>query len=74
MCLAFPGKILSLWTDGEMLMGSVDFSGVVQTVCLAYTPEATVGEYVIVHVGCAISVIQPEEAEKTLKLIEEVER
>jgi hydrogenase expression/formation protein HypC len=50
-------------------MGEVDFSGVKKSVCLAYTPEARVGDYVVVHVGFAISVLNEQEAQRTLDLI-----
>lgn len=72
MCLALPGKILSLEKTGPVPMGTVDFSGVIKTVCLAYTPEAKIGNYVIVHVGFALSIIEEDEAERTLKLAHEV--
>lgn len=69
MCLALPGKILSISNDPELLMGEVDFSGVKKTVCLAYTPEAQVGDYVIVHVGFAITILNETQAQATLDLI-----
>lgn len=72
MCLALPGKILKINNDGPLPMGEVDFSGVTKTVCLAYTPEATIGNYVIVHVGFSLSVVQEKEAQKTLELSHEV--
>ena len=71
MCLAYPGKVMNIWNDNGLRMGSVDFSGVVQTVCLAYTPEAGIGDYVIVHVGCAISMVRPDEAIVRQTLIQE---
>ena len=66
MCLAIPGKIVS--TEGEDLMRTarVDFGGVIKEVNLAYVPEAEVGDYALVHVGFAISVIDEEEALKVL--------
>lgn len=69
MCLALPGKILSITAEGSLSMGEIDFSGVKKTVCLAYTPEAKVGDYVIVHVGFAISVLNEKQAQSTLDLI-----
>lgn len=71
MCLALPGKILAIKEEGDLRMGDVDFSGVKKTVCLAYTPEAKVGDYVIVHVGFAISVLNEREAQSTLDLVAE---
>lgn len=70
MCLAIPGKVLSIETNNALLMGQVDFSGVIQTVCLAYTPEVVIGDYVIVHVGFSISILQEKKAKETLSLLE----
>lgn len=70
MCLALPGKILAVSQDGGLSMGEVDFSGVRKQVCLEFTPEAQVGDYVIVHVGFAISVLNEEGARETLELLE----
>lgn len=57
MCLALPGKILSIYFDGDLPMGEVDFSGVKKKVCLAYTPEAKIGDFVVVHVGFSLTVL-----------------
>lgn len=70
MCLALPGKIVSISRDEDLLMGDVDFSGLRKKVCLAYTPEAAIGDYVIVHVGFAISILDEKEAKSTLDLLE----
>ena len=73
MCLGVPGKILSIEPNlTGMTMGKVSFGGVAKEVCLAYTPEAEVGDYVIVHVGYALTKLDPEEAEKTLALFAEM--
>jgi hydrogenase expression/formation protein HypC len=69
MCLALPGRLLSIYDDGGLTMGEVEFSGVTKNICLAYTPEAKVGEYVIVHVGFAITILNESEALMTLDLI-----
>ncbi len=75
MCLAVPGKILSIdETDPITRMAKVDFGGVVKEISLAYLPEAQVGQYVIVHVGFAISILDEEEALKTLQYLEEIEQ
>ena len=66
MCLAIPGKIVSIEGDDIMRVGRVDFGGVIKEINLAYTPEAEVGDYALVHVGFAISVIDEEEALKVL--------
>jgi hydrogenase expression/formation protein HypC len=67
MCLAVPGKLIEVTeTDPVRRSGRVDFGGVIRDVSLAYLPEAKVDDYVIVHVGFALSVLDREEAEKTL--------
>jgi len=66
MCLAIPGKIVSTEGDDLMRTARVDFGGVIKEVNLAYVPEAEVGDYALVHVGFAISVIDEEEALKVL--------
>lgn len=70
MCLAIPGKILSIFSEDDLLMGLIDFAGLRKKVCLAYTPDATVEDYVIVHVGFAISILNEERAKATLELLE----
>ncbi|NOQ63936.1 MAG: HypC/HybG/HupF family hydrogenase formation chaperone [Methyloprofundus sp.] len=74
MCLAVPGKILSM-TDADALsrMGRIDFAGVVKEVSLAYVPEAEIGDYVIVHAGFAISVLDQEEAKQSLLAFAEMD-
>ncbi|MFJ9037364.1 HypC/HybG/HupF family hydrogenase formation chaperone [Streptomyces sp. NPDC102406] len=69
MCLGIPGRILDIRDSGGLRMGSVDFSGVRREVCLAYTPRAGVGAYVIVHVGFAITQVDEAEAERTLDVL-----
>jgi hydrogenase expression/formation protein HypC len=72
MCLGIPGKITEIYERKEFLMGKIDFGGVVKEVCLAYVPEAKVGDYALIHVGFAISLMDEEEAQETLKLIKDV--
>ena len=73
MCLAVPGKILdALERDGSRF-ARVQFGGITRQVCLDFVPEATVGDYVMVHVGFAISRVDAEEAERTYKLLESLE-
>jgi hydrogenase expression/formation protein HypC len=67
MCLAVPGKILSICGDDLTRSGRVSFGGVVKEVSLAYVPEVQVGNYVIVHVGFAIAILDEVEAEQTLR-------
>lgn len=73
MCLAIPGKVLSIDRTTEPLMGKVSFGGIQKQVCLDWTPDVVEGEYVVVHVGFAISTMDEEEAGETLRLIGEVE-
>jgi len=73
MCLAVPGKILSVEGDDPLLRcGRVDFNGAVKQVNLAYVPEAKVGYYVLVHVGFAINTIDEEEANKVFQYLREM--
>jgi hydrogenase expression/formation protein HypC len=75
MCLGIPGKIIRMEDNPlGIRMGKVSFGGIVKEVCLAYTPEAKVGDYVIVHVGFAISRLDEEEARQTLEALAELER
>ena len=67
MCLAIPGKVEEIASEGGLRVGRVNFGGVVKRVCLDYVPEVEVGDYTIVHVGFAISKIDEETAEQTLK-------
>lgn len=73
MCLGIPGKVIETYETNGLPMGKVDFGGVVRETCLAYVPEVEVGEYVIIHVGFAISRIDEEEAQRTLELLAEIE-
>jgi hydrogenase expression/formation protein HypC len=66
MCLAIPGKVEEITTEGGLRVGRVNFGGVIKRVCLDYVPEIEVGDYTIVHVGFALSKIDEETAEKTL--------
>jgi hydrogenase expression/formation protein HypC len=70
MCLAIPGKILSSEVSNGVRVGRVQFGGIVRETCLDFVPEAGVGDYVIVHVGFAISVVDREEAERTYELLQ----
>ncbi|WP_084959942.1 HypC/HybG/HupF family hydrogenase formation chaperone [Thermoactinospora rubra] len=65
MCLGVPGRIVAVAEE----MGVVDFDGVRREVCLSFTPQARVGDYVIVHVGFAISQVDEEEARRTLEIL-----
>ena len=73
MCLAIPGEILSLTDDRPMTRsGKVNFGGVVKDINLAYVPEAQVGDFVIVHVGFAISVIDATEAQQVFEYLDQI--
>jgi hydrogenase expression/formation protein HypC len=74
MCLAVPGKLLTIEGDDPLLRtGKVSFGGVVKPVNLAYLPEAQVGDYVIVHVGFAISKLDEDEAQKVFEYLRQME-
>jgi hydrogenase expression/formation protein HypC len=74
MCLAIPGKIASISGEDPLTrMGKIDFGGVLKEASLAYVPEANVGDYVIVHVGFAISKVDEEEANKVFEYLREME-
>ena len=74
MCLAVPGKILSISGDEPLTrMAKVDFGGIQKDVSIAYVPDAKVGKYVIVHVGFALSVIDEEEAQKVFEYLKELD-
>lgn len=72
MCLAVPGQVKSIFDKQGMLMGKVNFGGVVKEVCLAYLPDIQVGDYTLVHVGFAISQIDEQSAQETLRMFEEI--
>jgi hydrogenase expression/formation protein HypC len=72
MCLAIPGKVIEVFEDHGLRMGRVDFGGTVKKACLEQLPEAGIGDYVLVHVGFALSLVDPEEAERTYRLLEEL--
>jgi hydrogenase expression/formation protein HypC len=72
MCLGIPGKITEIYEEDSLQMAKINFGGIVKEVCLAYTPEAKVGDYALIHVGFAISLMDEEEARETLKLMKEV--
>lgn len=69
MCLGIPGKVVEIRDDGPLRMGRVDFGGVRKEACLAYTPEVELGDYVVIHVGFAISRVDEEEALRTLEML-----
>jgi hydrogenase expression/formation protein HypC len=70
MCLAIPGKVTETYREHDVLMGSVDFGGVIKRVCLEHVPESNIGDYVIVHVGFALSRIDEQEARRVFDFLE----
>ena len=72
MCLAIPGKVLSSEDMGFARTGRVQFGGTIRQVRLDFVPEAAVGDYVLVHVGFAISKVDEQEAHRTYQLLEEL--
>jgi hydrogenase expression/formation protein HypC len=72
MCLGIPGKITELYEANGLTMGKIDFGGVTREACLAYLPEARVGDYTLIHVGFALSIISEQEALETLEIIQQI--
>lgn len=69
MCLGIPGRVVDTWRDHGILMGRVDFNGVIKRVCLEHVPEVVPGEYVIVHVGFALERVDEAEAQKVFDFL-----
>ena len=72
MCLGVPGKIIEQYEIEGLLMGKVDFGGAIREACLAYVPEASVGDYAVIHVGFAITLLSEQEAQETLQMLQEI--
>lgn len=72
MCLAIPGKIVETYDRNGMRMAKVEFGGITRETCVEYVPAAKLGDYVLVHVGFALSVVDEEEAKRTYALLEEL--
>ena len=74
MCLGVPGKVIEIYSDAlGIAMGRISFSGIVKEVCLAYVPEAQAGQYVVVHAGFAISLVDEQEAMEVFKMLEQMD-
>ena len=73
MCLAVPGRIEEIYQKDGLKMAQVDFGGIRREVCLDYVPEARVGEYCIIHVGFALSLLSETEAKETLALLQDID-
>ena len=74
MCLGVPGQILETYVEHDVRMGRVAFGGVVKRVCLEHVPEAVPGEYVLVHVGFALSRIDEDEARQVFQFLDEMKQ
>jgi hydrogenase expression/formation protein HypC len=72
MCLGIPGEIVEVREDDGLRVGKVRFAGISREVCLDYVPDAVAGDFVVVHVGFAISKIDPEEAARTYRILEDL--
>jgi hydrogenase expression/formation protein HypC len=70
MCLGIPGKVAERYHEHDVLMGKVDFGGVTKRVCLEHVPEVKIGEYVLVHVGFALSAIDEHEAQRVFEYLD----
>jgi len=74
MCLGVPGKVIAIEPDPlGMTMGKVNFAGIIKDVCLAYIPDVQIGDYVVVHVGFAISKVDEEEARQVFAYLREMD-
>ena len=74
MCLAIPGRISALHENTGVPMAKVDFGGITREACMSYLPEARIGDYVLVHVGFAISQVDEEEAARTYQYLSEMDQ
>ena len=74
MCLAIPGRVVEIWKENSLLMGNVDYSGTSLKACLSFCGEVRVGQYVVVHAGFAISVLNEDEAKVTIDLLDKMAR
>jgi hydrogenase expression/formation protein HypC len=72
MCLGIPGKVIKTFREHDVLMGKIDFSGVSKQVCLEHVPQVKIGDYVLVHVGFALSAIDEKEAMLVFEFLEKM--
>jgi hydrogenase expression/formation protein HypC len=70
MCLAIPGKVIETYREHDVLMGRIDFSGVIKRVCLEHVPAVRIGQYVLVHVGFALQCIDEDEAKRVFEFLD----
>jgi hydrogenase expression/formation protein HypC len=74
MCLGIPGKVIATFREHDVLMGKVDFSGITRQVCLEHVPNVQIGQYVLVHVGFALSQIDEAEAQQVFAYLKEMQQ
>lgn len=74
MCLAIPGKVIQTFREHDVLMGKVDFGGVVKRVCLEHVPESAAGDYVLVHVGFALQRVDEAEAARVFEFLDRMDQ
>ena len=74
MCLGIPGKVIKTYREHDVLMGKIDFSGVVKQVCLEHVPTVQIGQYVLVHVGFALSQIDEAEARRVFDFLAQMDQ
>ena len=72
MCLGVPGKVIDVYDEDGIRMGTADFGGITRKACLEYAPEVGLGSWVVIHVGFAISVVDEEEAKRSYELLAEM--
>ena len=72
MCLAVPGKIISISSEEGMRMAKVSFNGVLKDISIEWVPEAQVGDYVVAHAGSALTILNTREAEETLEIFRQI--
>lgn len=72
MCLGIPGRIIEIYESNGLRMGKIDFEGVTREACLAYVPEAKLGDYAIIHVGFALNLLSEVEAQETLAMLRQI--
>ncbi len=73
MCLGVPGKVVEVFEEHGVLMGKVDFGGLSRPICLAHTPEVLPGQYVIVHVGFALQIVDEEAARQIFAFLRQID-
>ncbi len=74
MCLGIPGRVVKTFQEHDVLMGKVDFGGVSKQVCLEHVPDVEIGQYVLVHVGFALSKIDEDEARRVFTFLDEMKQ